>query len=65
MRLTEYIEQNGDEAVHRQLRGRIRKLKVRTVKSWRLGDRRPRPKAAKAIVELTPVTYEGIYGPAA
>lgn len=58
MRLNEYIEQVGDEAFARQFR-----IKLRTVKSWRLGDRRPRAEQARRIVAKTPVTYEGIYGP--
>lgn len=58
MKLTDYIQQVGDEKFARRFGWKTRK-----VMSWRLGDRRPRPEEAQIIVAKTPVTYEGIYGP--
>lgn len=60
MNLREYIEKMGDEKA-----AKLFQVKPRTVMSWRLGDRTPRPKQAKIIVEKSPVTMEGIYGGAA
>ena len=57
MTLIEYIETVGDAAA-----AKVFGVKVRTAKSWRLGDRIPRPKIAKRIIRLAPLTYEGIYG---
>lgn len=48
MKLTEYIASIGDTEAS-QLFG----IKERTAKSWRLGERRPRPEQAKEIVRLT------------
>jgi DNA-binding XRE family transcriptional regulator len=47
----------GDEEAARRLG-----VKLRTVKSWRLGDRTPRPEQARAIVGVLPVTLDDIYG---
>ena len=58
MRLREYIKQLGD-AKAAALWG----VKRRTVESWRLGHRTPRPEQAERIVQTSPVTYEGIYAP--
>ena len=37
-------------------------VKRRTVKSWRLGLRMPRPAVARAITERSPVSLADIYG---
>lgn len=58
MKLSEYIESVGDEKAAKLFR-----TKVRTVISWRLLERRPRPEQAEIIVKKSPVTYEGIYAP--
>ena len=55
-KLAEYIAEVGDEKAAAMFG-----VKTRTAKSWRLGDRYPRPEQAKVIVENSPVTYEGIY----
>jgi DNA-binding transcriptional regulator YdaS (Cro superfamily) len=54
-----YLAAIGDEEAARRLG-----VKVRTVKSWRLGDRVPRPEQARAIVGRAPVTLDDIYGTA-
>lgn len=36
-------------------------VKERTVKAWRLGDRRPRMQSAREITARWPVTLEDIY----
>ena len=59
MTLVEFIEQEGDEKA-----ARLFKVKPRTTKSWRLGDRTPRPKQARIIVKKSPVTMQEIYGKA-
>lgn len=41
------------------------KVKERTVKSWRRGERMPRPEAARDIVTRIPITLADIYGNAA
>ena len=60
--LREYIESKGDQAAA-DLFG----VPVRTVMSWRLGDRMPRPKTAQLIVERTEgeVSMNDIYLPVA
>lgn len=60
MTLVEFIEQEGDARAAKLFR-----VKPRTAKSWRLGDRTPRPKQARIIVEKSPVTMQEIYGKAA
>lgn len=60
MTLVDFIEKEGDAKAARLFR-----VKPRTTKSWRLGDRHPRPKQAQIIVRKSPVTMEGIYGKAA
>jgi transcriptional regulator with XRE-family HTH domain len=57
MRLDKYIKQAGDKAAA-QLFG----VAERTAASWRRGERIPSPEAARIIVSLSPVTFEGIYG---
>ena len=57
MKLSEYIKDQGDEKCAKQFG-----VPVRTVRSWRLKNRRPRPEQAAIIVKKSPVTYEGIYG---
>jgi DNA-binding transcriptional regulator YiaG len=57
MRLDKYITKTGDKAAA-QLFG----VAVRTAASWRRGERIPSPEAARIIVSLSPVTFEGIYG---
>ena len=37
-------------------------VKPRTIKSWRLRDRTPRPEQARSIVEKSPVSFDSIYG---
>lgn len=56
--LVEYIEREGDEAA-----AALFGVSVRTVASWRLGERTPRRKTAQIIVKRSPVTYAGIYQP--
>ena len=46
----------GDGAAAEQLR-----MNPRTVKAWRLGDRKPRPSVAREITARWPVTLEDIY----
>jgi hypothetical protein len=58
MHLREYLAGLGDVKA-----ARLFKVSARTAKSWRLGYRIPRPHNAERIVKLSPVTYEGIYGP--
>jgi hypothetical protein len=57
MGLVEYIEQIGDAKA-----AKLWNVEERTVQSWRLRERTPRPNHAARIVETSPVTYEGIYG---
>jgi len=54
--LVEFIEQQGDEAC-----AALWNVKLRTVQSWRRGERTPRKELAKVIVDRSPVTYAGIY----
>ena len=58
MKLSAYIALLGDEKA-----AQLWSVKVRTVQSWRLGERTPRRDQAALIVRTSPVTYEGIYGP--
>ena len=57
MNLKTFIEKVGDAKA-----AKLFGVKPRTVMSWRLGDRTPRPKHAKTIVANSPVTMNGIYG---
>lgn len=57
MKLSEYISQQGDEKC-----AKLFGVPVRTIRSWRLKERRPRPAQAAVIVKKSPVTHEGIYG---
>ena len=56
MDLPAYIEQIGDRAA-----AKLFDTELRTVQSWRRRERTPRKNKAKLIVEISPVTYEGIY----
>jgi hypothetical protein len=58
MTLSDFIKSKGDEAA-----AELFEVPVRTVMSWRLQDRRPRPSTAHRIVEKTAgaVTLDGIY----
>jgi hypothetical protein len=58
MRLHEYIRSVGIQGFAKAIGE-----KERTVKSWLYLDRLPRPITAQKIVERTPLTMEGIYGP--
>ncbi len=58
MGFVEYIELVGEEKA-----AKLWDVEVRTVRSWRYGERTPRPIQAQKIVATSPVTYEGIYGP--
>jgi DNA-binding transcriptional regulator YdaS (Cro superfamily) len=48
MKLVKYIEEQGDHVAARRFR-----VKVRTVRSWRYGDRAPRPAKAVEIERVT------------
>ena len=52
-----YLRTLGDEEA-----ASVLGVKPRTVKSWRLGDRIPRPAQARAIVARAPVSMSDIYG---
>ncbi len=58
MDLKTYLKQVGDSEA-----ARLFGVKPRTILSWRLGERHPRPLHAARIVEITQgkVSYEGIY----
>lgn len=58
MKLTEYLKQMNDDRKAAVLFG----VTERAISSWRRGERTPRPKHAKTIIEKSPVTIEGIYG---
>jgi len=58
MDLRDYLTHLGDEKT-----AALFGVSRRTAKSWRLGYRRPRPHHAERIVQASPVTYAGIYGP--
>ena len=60
MNLRDFLTTVGDEKAAKLFR-----TKIRTVASWRRGERLPRFNLAKRIVSKSPVTYEGIYGKAA
>lgn len=53
----QYLYGLGDEKAA-QLLG----VPERTVKSWRLGDRVPRPTQARQIIATAPVSMDDIYG---
>lgn len=57
MKLPEYIKLVGDEALATMVG--VTKFAVR---SWRTGERTPRPEQARKIVEKTPLTMDDIYG---
>ena len=52
-----YLRAIGDEEA-----ANVLGVKPRTVKSWRLGDRIPRPTQARVIVSRAPVSMSDIYG---
>jgi len=56
MRLKDFIERVGEEEAARTF-----EVPLRTVRSWRYGQRRPNYKRARLIVERSPVTMDGIY----
>ena len=58
MDLKTYLKHVGDNEA-----ARLFGVKPRTILSWRLGERRPRPTHAARIVKVTQgeVSYEGIY----
>lgn len=59
MNLPEYIAKIGDRRAAKKFG-----VQIRTIVSWRLRDRLPRPKTADRIVKRSPVTMDGIYSPA-
>jgi hypothetical protein len=59
-KLQALIQNLGDEQAARLFR-----VKKRTAMSWRLGERRPRPKQARVIVENSNITFDDIYRKAA
>lgn len=52
----ERLESIGDAKASEQLG-----VKVRTVKAWRLGARKPRPEQAQEIAARWPISLEDIY----
>ena len=56
MDLPTYISQIGDKAA-----AKLFDTKLRTVQSWKRKERLPRKEKADLIVEVSPVTYDGIY----
>lgn len=52
-----WLAELGDAAAAAKLR-----VPRRTVKSWRLGDRMPRPAQARQIMQLAGVSMDDIYG---
>ncbi len=52
-----YLVELGDKAAAESLG-----VPERTVKSWRLGDRIPRPRKASEIAAATSMTLADIYG---
>lgn len=52
-----YLSSLGDEKAAEML-----SMPKRTVKSWRLGDRFPRPAQARQIITVLPVSMNDIYG---
>jgi DNA-binding transcriptional regulator YiaG len=57
MRLADYIKQVGDDKF-----AKIIGVSKHAARSWRTGERRPRPAQAQKIVAKTPVTMQEIYG---
>lgn len=63
MKLQDFIRKVGDEEA-----ARIFGVKKRSAMSYRLGERKPRPAAARRIVKNTkkhplgPLTLEDVYG---
>jgi len=60
MDLISYLTQKGDAEA-----AKLFGVSKRTIQSWRLKERRPRPEQAQVIVKKSPVTFEGIYGKSA
>lgn len=52
-----YLEALGDKKAAEHLR-----VPKRTVQSWRLGERLPRPTQAREITLLAPISMNDIYG---
>jgi hypothetical protein len=57
MTLSDYINQLGKHKA-----AALFEVKERTIDSWLRGERLPRRKKAREIVDRSPVTFEGIYG---
>lgn len=57
MKLKEYIRLIGDEPF-----AKLIGVSKHAARSYRTGERSPRPAVARKIVKKTPVTLEGIYG---
>lgn len=53
-----YLDRVGDDAAAERLG-----VAKRTVQSWRLGERAPRPVQAQQITSKMPVTMDDIYRP--
>lgn len=60
MRLPEYIRQIGTKEFADKFG-----VTERAAVAYQQGTRRPRPEVAQRIVDGSPVTWEGIYSPAA
>ena len=60
MTLKEYIIKRGEGPLAKEMG-----VSVDTVKSWRYGNREPRPKQAKKLILMTgyAMPWEDIYGP--
>ena len=60
MTLKEYIIKRGEGPLAKEMG-----VSIDTVKSWRYGNREPRPKQAKKLLLMTgyAMTSEDIYGP--
>lgn len=57
MKLPKYIEMMGDEAF-----ASLIGVTKHAARSWRTGERTPRPEQARKIVKKTPLTMDDIYG---
>ena len=59
MKLSDYIRQHGAKKFAAKFG-----VTERAALAWQYRTRLPRAEVAQKIVASTPVTYEGIYGPA-
>jgi DNA-binding transcriptional regulator YiaG len=57
MKLSDYIKDMGDVKF-----AALIGCSKHAARSWRLGERRPRPEQARKIVKKTPITMDEIYG---